>query len=1107
MASQPLPQYFRKPYQTLDGGLCTRPDPQLVPANKFVQLDNAILADHDILEKAPGYILDGSPFPASADSWIRMNVNFRIGAADNSIVVAAQDDGNTNASYKVDFKQTFGNGSYNYIGYTTGTAVFNGTTAVVGSGTVWLTNLKAGDKIKSTADTVWYEIASVTNDTHLVLTTTATANTGTYMARIILDLGFIPFGLQFNDHLVVVNGSEKMMEFDNTTMTLINAWASAFSGFPEPTMLEKHKNRLFAADPTSNLTWSHDGDETAWEGDSEAPIFPQDGGNTVAIKSFANSLMVFKDNGLVYQVYGEFDQDVVGAPTNIRLIDVPDNIGIIAGRTVVKNDDGQLYFMAETGYYTINMYMQVVKVSWDIQPTIQNLIFSATAQSNKQFVFSNSAQWSTGTLAGTVINSAGALSLYCDQLTVGGYIKGPNFISCATDVLNNVHVIGQTNPGGAEYPILYTQFKNDQTQVSETLSLLANQPAGNLQSCCIACSSNGNVGVAYSWSSIAAAQQELVYIERVVVGTATFTNGSNSVVGIATAWLTGPCPLTTGSIIKSGIDNQFYRISTVNSDTSITMTANYTGITQTSQDYVSWTSPITLSTSVQGNSTISIQFNSTDPRILYCRSQFIGPGPLTGRAVYFSRSGQSFNAGTTIATKSDSSIYRASLDLNSSSVAGVSFTFDNGTIYCYTSSDDGSTWSLSESFAASMDTQDTIQVSFDGGGNPITGYASSGHIFKRNHGTATTTELDSTANCSFLGYVFSNGNDYAAEINGAPPLQYEKYLFLSSDFVSSVTPDLLDVGTRVNQGFDSTGPVFGSVAFGTSSGTISIRRISFKGTWTSAVTSDATLSSWGTYVVSGEVDNNATVLQQIALGTTSSVGSPQTITNGAVVSTNPADIFFQVTVTMTLGELVAPVIGSIVLNYVGAGLNATIPFAIIYNNEMYTSATATGGTQNNFVVFLDRKGAWGDTLLPVTAFARMNQNLYAGSSLQGDVYKLKNGYNFNGSAYSLTAITKEDMLGSVELIKDISKIYVLYRTQAIGNFTFSYRLDNYKTVGGSSWIDQVIDQTTIDQSIGGIEIPIGQTASSIQCKISQNDANVKVQFIGFVILYGYTNLR
>lgn len=1124
----------------MSGGLCSRPDPQLVPANKFVQLDNAILADHDILEKAPGYIVDGSPFPASPDSWIRMNVNYRVGASTNSIIVAAQDNGNTNSSYKVDFKQTFGNGTYNYIGYTTGTALFtSGSADVVGVGTAWSTNLKAGDKIGTgVLPTAWYEILTITNDTNLVLTTTYTGTTTvttSYMARIILNLGFIPFGLQFNQKLVETNGSEVPMEFDNTTWTLLNAWPTAFSGFPLPTMMEKHKNRLFFADPTSNLTWSHDQDETLYEGDSEAPVFPEDGGNTVAIKSFANSLMVFKDNGLIYQVYGEFNQDVVGAPTNIRLIDVPDNIGIIAGRTVVKNDDGKLYFMAETGFYTINMYMQVVKVSWDIQPDIQNLIFAATVQANKQFVFASAAQWHTGTLSGTTVNGNNQLTLYCDQMSMSGYSQGNNFLSCAVDGNNNIHAIGQTPYPTSMQNLNYTQFKADGTQINEIIFQIdggqlgpgggtAYNAADVMRSCAIACSSNGNAGVAYSWSmkTPTSSIQGIMYTERVTQGTATFTLGSRSVAGSGTAWLSGPCPLTAGSLIKSAIDNQFYAVSTVNSDISITLTANYSGTTQTGQNYVSWSTPtaVVLLTypivQFEANpsliSSLSIKFNVTDPSILWAYSDgsFNSSGIFmySGSASYYSRVGQSFGLGVAITTgQSQSFICRASLDIFSPTIAAASFTFDNTTIYCYTTSTGGGAWSLAEAFATSLIPQDTIQISIDGGGDPITGFASGGNIFKRNHVTLVTTELDSSSNCQFNGYVFSDGNDYAMDIVGAAPLQFEKYIFLSSDSVESSNSDILLSGIRTNQGFDNNGAVFGGVAFGVGTGTIFIRRVSFKGTWTSAVTSDSTLTSWGNYAVSGEVDSGATVLQQLALGTTSSVGTPFTVTNGQLISTDDSDVFFQATVTMTLGQLVAPVIGSIVLNYVGAGVTATIPFGIIFNNEMYVSSTQTGGTQNNFVLFLDRKGAWGDTFPPVTSFARMNQLLYAGSSLQGDVYKLKTGYNFNGSAYSLTAITKEDMLGSVELPKDISKAYVLYRVQPSGTFTFSYRIDSYKTVGGSAWFDTIIDQTIIDPSIGGIEIPIQQVGNSIQFKISQNDANVKVQFIGFVLMYGYLNVR
>ena len=55
--------------------------------------------------------------------------------------------------------------------YRTGTVqVTNGSTAVVGTGTAFLANVAAGQIFTVEGDNVWYEVASVSNDTHLALT-------------------------------------------------------------------------------------------------------------------------------------------------------------------------------------------------------------------------------------------------------------------------------------------------------------------------------------------------------------------------------------------------------------------------------------------------------------------------------------------------------------------------------------------------------------------------------------------------------------------------------------------------------------------------------------------------------------------------------------------------------------------------------------------------------------------------------------------------------------------------------------------------------------------------------------------------------------------------
>lgn len=1117
MAQSPLPQYFRKPYQDLSGGKCTRPDPQLVPANKFVQLNNAILADHDILEKAPGYTVDGSPFPNNVDSFIRMLVNYRIGTSINSLVVAAQDDGNTNATYKVDFKQTFGDGTYNYIGYTTGTASFtNGSANVTGTGTFWMTNLKSGDKIKPNANSNWFEVLSVTNDTNLVLTTVytdTTALTAPYLARIILASNFLPVGLVFNNKLVITNGSEEMMEFDNTTMTRITGFNTAFPSI-RPIGLEKYKNRLFAFTATT-LYWSKVNDETTWDAASEAPIFPQDNGNIVECKSFANSILVFKDNGLIYQVMGEFDQDVVGAPTNIKRLDVPDNLGIIAGKTVVINDDNQLYFLSETGFYAIDpWYLQFKKVSWDIQPDIANLIFRSAPTSNKQFSFASQAQWNSGNHNGTRVTASNQLSTYNDRLAVvnNNLVVGPNYIAAAIDTNNKAYLATLGSSGGLTYPI-YNEYGADLTRVQE-LPWFTNPTGWNasnsVTSLAIGVASNGHVGMAWTFQVNAPAgttDASAYYTERVITGTASFTNGSNSVTGTGTSWQTGTAALSPFSFIKNTVDGTFAQVSTVNSDTSITLTAPYAGTTSVASAYQAWSTPVQISPNVHSASAlawtgaVALKFNGVDPRVLYVNA---------GGARYCTRTAGIYSNISIVSGLTDSQLYRASLFVNGAN-ASASFTLSNTVLRAWHSTNDGATWTLLDNATVALTTQDGIQVSNDGSGNTITGFGD-GQIKKRNNSTLVTTTLDSSSNSEFNGYSFYDGNDYAMNIVGLSPNQLEKYIFLTSSTVSSANPNELMKGYYPAQGgLDNNGSVFLSVAYGTNTNEVVIRRISFKGVYLSPILHDATLSAWGNYVVTGENDNGATVLQQIILSSTGAstgspavlTGTPATITSGTLISNDPTKNYVQFRVTATITALSAPVIQSIVLNYTGTGIDGKTPWSFIFNNEMYTSATQIGQSANNVVEFLDRKSAWGDTSIPATEFARMNQTLYAGSSLRGDVYKLKQGLDMAGSAYSLTAITKEDMMGSLELTKDVSKVYVLFRKQASGTFTFSYRTDPYKTVGGSAWVDKVIDQT-----LGGIaEVPIQKTASSIQFKITQADAGVQVGFIGFILLYGYLNLR
>jgi hypothetical protein len=213
-------------------------------------------------------------------------------------------------------------------------------------------------------------------------------------------------------------------------------------------------------------------------------------------------------------------------------------------------------------------------------------------------------------------------------------------------------------------------------------------------------------------------------------------------------------------------------------------------------------------------------------------------------------------------------------------------------------------------------------------------------------------------------------------------------------------------------------------------------------------------------------------------------------------------------ITFHLAAYAQASVKSMILNYTGSGTDADLMTAFVFNNDMYTSVTENGNTGNNKVIFFDRKHAWIDRTFGVTCFAKMSQvgalqYLYAGSSTGGNVYKLNTVYNMGGGSYDMVAVTKEDLLGSLELQKDVYKAYVVFEVKSAGTFTFSYRLDNYTSVAGSAWKDFTIDQT----KKGIAEIPIGATCSSIQFKIENDNLDEQVGFVGFTLLYSYLNLR
>lgn len=1076
MANKSLPAYFRKAFQDFSGGLNNHESPLIIKPSQFATLTNARVNDRGLLEKAAGYSVDGSPFPDDVDSFIRMLVNYKRGTSVDNIVCAAVDEGNTNANYKVDIKDSPGTGTYSYINHTAGTnaSFTNANTAVVGVGTTWSSHLKAGDKIKATShtDAMYTEIASVTNDTNLVLVAGgylgATAATVAYEARIILHKDFIPSAITFNNNLVITNGSETPMVWNNTTLNLLTD-AQA----PKGKFICAHKSRVFIAATSggpSTLFWSAVNDETSWDAAALEPVFANDNGNICAIRSFADSLIVFKENGNIYQVVGSFDQDAVGEPAFIRRIDTPDNIGGIAGYTVSIGDDNKLYFLAETGMFSLDTRMYVDKVSWNIQDTINDLTLRSILSQSKSYVYDTKTQWDNGTYSGTMCTSAGTLKNHFGYksitdasqnsgTTAGSSWTGTDFanpdhpLSVTIDSSNDVHVAYVSSSNTAVIKYKKWLASDDSYSVEET----AVTAAGTIKSLSISVASGGNVLIGY------------VY---------------------ATSW-SG----TSGAVVSGAVE----RVSGTWSSESVIRAA--TSIST----YVSTFISLKYST---GTDVIGIT-NSMDAAVVVS---------------WVTRTSGTWALAAKGSTNGTSMAFTASFDFSGTTVGITAVAATSGTvssIYALKSTNSGSTFSSVETFALASGTGDfdfrplvPVICQLNSSGDVISIYTEvtvgadsggkgSGALKKRNHSTTTTSTIDSDTTSTLKGCVV-NSTDQEFYYYADGSTLVEKYIMETSTTISNPSTGTLISYKTSPTCFDNNSSVFVSAAFGANANEVILRRISFRGTWTGPEQSDSTLTAWGTYVVENQTSGGNTVTHEVALNTISPPSSYSTVTSGSVISSDATMIYAKARVTIVMAAWAGTTIESITLNYTGSGVDAKTPTGVVFDNELYLSVTESGQSNNSLILVLDREGSFTTLTPAVTFMCRYKKLLYAGGATTGKVYKLNTGLNHNGSAYTMTATTKEDLLGSIELEKEVYKIYVLYEIKSSGTFDFSYRVNNFKYPSGATWIDQSVDQT----QYGIVEIkPRDGLIRSIQFKVVSDDLDADCGIIGFVVLYGYANVR
>lgn len=139
--------------------------------------------------------------------------------------------------------------------YNTGTiSVVNGSPTVTGSGTLWVANVKAGDKIAlgstNVVTSAWYTVDSVDSDTQITLTenytTTPNLSGQAYTLRKVFTASDLDFwdvdvfpnaplgttsGLAAGDHLFLTNGQELVVWDGNAAQAVVLSTSSTGLGF------------------------------------------------------------------------------------------------------------------------------------------------------------------------------------------------------------------------------------------------------------------------------------------------------------------------------------------------------------------------------------------------------------------------------------------------------------------------------------------------------------------------------------------------------------------------------------------------------------------------------------------------------------------------------------------------------------------------------------------------------------------------------------------------------------------------------------------------------------------------------------------------------------
>lgn len=300
--------------------------------------------------------------------------------------------------------------------------------------------------------------------------------------------------------------------------------------------------------------------------------------------------------------------------------------------------------------------------------------------------------------------------------------------------------------------------------------------------------------------------------------------------------------------------------------------------------------------------------------------------------------------------------------------------------------------------------------------------------------------------------------------------------------------------------------------------------------WGANFTSDGTLSQWinavylsveyisaihdtgGSVFAWGPLESDYSLSGQTITfyyrGATTSPGVSSSLWNlivpGGVLSFDITNRFIQFKVEILGGVTgMLPVVNDVTINWIaGSGIQPQTlqnVASAYWRNRYWLSAAGPGATSNNIQIIRGKKTFQSPWMLkdwPILSFTRFQDSLYGGSSVDGSIYQLDNGYSKAGTALDSYFQTGDFVFGG--FAANVVEIDIEVERTGAWNLAVGWSVDN-----GNTWTEKNIDlsPSTFDNNYIKRIQSINVTTTRIRFRFRTNGIDTPFQVHRAIIYY------